>query len=158
MHRSDDPAARDEGAEDAQKVGKDDEDHVPGFQHPAPFLDHDGVQESRAGEPGHQRGILHGVPSPITAPAKDDISPLGAQQQTGSQQEPGCKSPAAHGADPGESRLSRDERGHCKGERDDETYKPQILDRGVDDHGPVLKERVQALTVGGDIFLHGPVG
>ena len=93
-------ASREECAVDAQGVGGDDEDHVPDFEHALFFLDHDGVQKGRAGQPGQEGGVFDRVPAPVSAPAEYDISPFATEELARAQKEPGEKGPAAGGANP----------------------------------------------------------
>ncbi len=100
MYGGYDAASREECAVDAQGVGGDDEDHVPDFEHALFFLDHDGVQKGRAGQPGQEGGVFDRVPAPVSAPAEYDISPFATEELARAQKEPGEKGPAAGGANP----------------------------------------------------------
>jgi len=116
MHGREHTRAGQEGAEDHQRVGQDDQHHVPVFEQAALFLDHHRVQEGCAGEPGHEGGDLHRIPAPVTAPTQDIISPAPSQDQSQREEKPGHQRPAAGDADPAVVSTSGDQRCDGKGE------------------------------------------
>ena len=149
MHGGNQAAAGQEGAIDAQRKGEDDERHVPDFEHPLLFLDHDRMQERGTREPGKQRGVLNRVPTPVPAPSEDHVGPVTAQELPCTKEKPWPDGPAAGGADPLFVPLPAQKRGHCKRIRYDESHVAEIQHGRVNGHGRMDQQRVHALPVGG---------
>src|SRR6266566_6226964 len=82
MHRADYAAPCEECTEDGKQKRGENQPHVPGLQHPAFFLHHYGMEESGAGEPRHQRRVLHRIPAPVASPTQDGVGPMRAQKNT----------------------------------------------------------------------------
>src|SRR5436190_207004 len=95
MDGTDYATARQECAEDGKQKRGENQPHVPGLQHPAFLLHHYGMEEGSAGEPGHQRGVLHWIPAPVASPTQDRIGPVRAQKNSTSKKAPGHHGPAA---------------------------------------------------------------
>ena len=150
MHRGDDPAPGEEGAEDAEQVGRHDQPGVPDLQHPLPFLDHHRVEEGGAGEPGHERGVFDRVPAPVAAPAELHVGPAAAEQDAAAEEEPRDERPAPGARDPGGVEPPGPQRRHAVRERDHEAHEAGVEDRRVDRHDRVLEQRVQPVPVAGD--------
>jgi hypothetical protein len=89
VHRLHDATACEERPEQAQTVGEPDQQQIPGLQHVPLFLDHHRVQVRRAGEPGHERRVLHRVPGPVAAPAEHLVGPAAAEHDADREEEPG---------------------------------------------------------------------
>src|SRR5439155_16610490 len=100
MHRADYAAAGEERAEDGKQKRGENQPHVPGLQHPAFFLHHYGMEESSAGEPGHQRRVLHRIPAPVASPTQDRISPMRAEKNAAGKKAPSHHRPAASDLNP----------------------------------------------------------
>ena len=148
VHGGNQAAAGQESAVDAQRKGEYDERHVPDFEHPFLFLDHDRVQKCGAREPGKQSGVFNRVPTPVPAPSQDHVGPVAAQKLPGPQEEPGPDGPAPGGPDPLLVHLPAQERGHCKCIRHDESHVTEIQHGRVNGHGRMDEQRVHALAVG----------
>ncbi len=148
VNRRDDAAAGQEGAEDRQREGQQDQQHVPDPEHVLLFLDHHRVQERGAGQPGHQRGVLHRIPGPVAAPAQLDVGPVGTEQHAGAQRGPGEQRPAPSGAEPDVAGAAGDQCGDGEGEGDRECDVADVQRRRVDHHPVVLELRVEADAVG----------
>jgi len=105
------------------------------------------VQEGGAGKPGQQRGVLDGVPSPVSAPAQLHVRPLASQHDSHAEEEPRGERPAPGHPDPVAAQLPRQQGGHTEGKRNDKPDVPQVEQRRVDDHGRVLEQGIEALPV-----------
>ena len=131
---SDDPRAREEGAEQGEAEGQDDQGEVPELEHPPPLLDHHRVEERRGGEPWHERRVLDGIPGPVPAPAEHVIAPPAADQEPERQEVPCDDGPASRDRDPLIARPARDEGRHGERERHREAREAQVERHGVGDH------------------------
>src|ERR1039458_7658071 len=143
VHRTDHTRAREEGPEHGEQEGREGERHVPDLQHAALFLHHDGMQKRCAGEPGHERGILNRVPSPVTAPSKDSVSPVRAEKDANGEEAPGHHSPAARDLNPFLAGVLHDQRAQREGERNREADVSQVQHGWMDDHLGILQKRIQ---------------
>ena len=143
MDRLEDPRADQEGAQERERERAADQGHVPHLQRPPPLLDHDRVQEGRARQPRHQRGVLDRVPPPVAAPAELRVRPAGAQQDADPQEQPGDQREAAGGADPARVEAAGDQRADRERERDREEDVARVEHRRVDRHRRVAKQRRQ---------------
>ena len=149
MHRRRGPAPVHEHSVKGQAESRVDEDDVPHTEHAATLLHHDGMDEGRQRQPGHEGGILHRVPEPETAPAQDCVGPPGTQQQSAGQQGPGDYSPQPPRVGPLIPLLSRHQgtQGKCKGYA--HRNKPGHQRWGMEKHSKVGEQRVDALAVQG---------
>src|SRR5213594_4314157 len=109
---------------------------------------HHRVEEGGSGEPGHQGGVLDGIPGPVPAPSQFDVSPVASEKQADPQEEPGEEGPAAGGPDPDIPDAARKQCRHPKGVRHGNTDIPKVKARGVNRHEGCLELRVQPLAVG----------
>ena len=100
MDRRQDSRSREKSSEDRQTESDDDQREVPNFKHPPALLHLYRMQKSSGRQPGHERGIFHRIPRPVTAPAEDMIGPPGADEIAGRQKEPSDDRPAAGGDNP----------------------------------------------------------
>src|SRR3712207_2663200 len=89
-----------EGAEEGEREGEDGEKDGPHLQGVALLHDHGGMEQRRAGEPGHEGGVLDRVPEPPAAPAELVIGPVGAHGDAEREKTPGRQGPGAYGAGP----------------------------------------------------------
>ncbi len=154
VHRTDHTRTREEGPEHREQEGREDERHVPDFQHAAFFLHHDGMQKCRAGEPGHERSIFHRVPSPVTAPPEDSVSPVRAEENADGEEAPGHHGPAARDLNPFLAGILHDERAQREGEGNGEAYVSQVKHGRMDDHLGILQKRIQSGAIRGERALH----
>ena len=154
VHRTDHTRTREERPEHGEQEGREDERHVPDFQHAAFFLHHDGMQKRRAGEPGHERGILHRVPSPVAAPSEDSVSPVRAEENADGEEAPGHHGPAARNLNPFLAGVLHDERAQCEGEGNGEADVSQVEHGRMDDHLGILQKRIQPGAIRGERALH----
>src|ERR1700716_4589916 len=126
MYRADDSAASEKRSEDCKPERGEDQPHIPDLQHAAFFLHHHGMQEGRAREPGHERGVLDGVPSPVAAPSQDRIGPVGAEENSAGQKTPGDHGPAAGDVNPFLAGIFYDQSTPRKSEWHSEAHISQI--------------------------------
>ena len=148
VHRAENAAAGQEGAEDAEEESGKNQHHVPDFHHPALLLHHHRMQEGGAGEPRQQGSVLDRVPAPVAAPAQHRVGPAPAEDDADGQESPRDHAPAARDVDPVLAFAAGNQRGEGEGERHGETDEAQIEHGRVDDHSRVLQQRVQPATVG----------
>ena len=104
------------------------------------------MQQSRRGQPRHQRGIFNGVPEPPAAPAELVISPIAARRDAHSQENPRQQYPWSHRTCKSGTDFAGEQRTYSKRERN---RQPNIADvkRGrVEREADILQQRVQART------------
>src|SRR5208282_1026597 len=111
VHGADYAAAGEESAEDAEHEGDEDQPDVPDAHHAALFLHHHGMQESGAGDPGHERSVLNRIPSPVAAPAEHGVGPMGAEKDADGLESPGDHGPAAGDVNPFLAGITAEEGG-----------------------------------------------
>ena len=149
MHRGKHAGAGQEGAEDDQRVGQHDQDHVPMLEQTLVFLDHDRVQEGSAGQPGHEGRDLDRVPAPEATPTQHVVSPAAAKHETQREEQPGPQRPAAGEARPAVVGAPGDQRSNREGKGNHERDKTQVQHGRVDDHAWMPQERIKAAPVWG---------
>src|SRR5208337_378920 len=147
VHRTDHSRTREECPQHRKQKRRENERHVPHFQHAAFFLHHDGMQKRGAGEPGHKRGIFHRVPSPIAAPSEDSVSPVRAEENSDSEEAPSHHGPAAGDVNPFLAGILHDQRAQRKGKGNGEADISQIQHGRMDDHFGILQERIQPAAI-----------
>ena len=122
---------------------------VPDAEHVLLLLHHHRVQERRGDEPGHERGVLDGIPGVPAAPADLLVGPLGAEEDPDAEERPGGERPAPRDDDPALVHAPRGERRHGERERDRQPDVAEVEHRRVGDHVRVLEARVHPGAVGG---------
>ncbi len=148
MHRRDDAAARDEGAEERESEGHPDEREVPHLQHVLAFLDHHGMEVRGHHEPRHEGGVFDRVPCPVTAPSEDFVRPARAEEIAERQEEPGEDRPSAGAANPCVVEAAGYQRCGAEGERYARADVAGVERRRMNRHPIILEQRVQILAVG----------
>ena len=149
MDGLDKTGAREQRPEDGEHEGAEDEPDVPGLHHAALLLHHDRVQEGGAGEPGHERGVFNGVPSPVAAPAEHAVCPVGAEKDAHGEEHPGDHRPAAGDVDPLFARVAHHQRTESEREGDGEPDIAEVEHRRMNHHLRVLKQGTEAEAVQG---------
>ena len=150
MHRRDDAAARDEGAEERQPECESDQRQVPDFQHVLAFLDHHRMQVGRHHEPRHEGGILYWVPRPVTAPAEHFVSPSRTEHIAQREKEPGEDCPAARRANPSVVKFSSNKSRRAEGERNRRADVAGVERGRMYRHPVVLQQRIEVGAFGGN--------
>ena len=145
MHRGQHARADEEGAEQREREGQDREQDRPDLQRVALLHHHGRMEQRRAGEPGHQRGVLDRIPEPAAAPAELVIGPVGAHRDAERQEDPGEQRPGPHGARPGRVDAPVDQRRDGEGEGDREADIAEIEQRRMDREAEILQDRVEVL-------------
>ncbi len=74
---------------ESKKVAKD-EDHVPDFHMPRFSCIITECRNAVPRQPGHERRVFHGVPSPIAAPSEHGVGPVRAEEDSDSEEAPGA--------------------------------------------------------------------
>ena len=105
------------------------------------------MQKRRPGQPGHQRGILHRVPSPVPPPPKHAISPVRSQKNPTRQKQPRHHRPAPRNVDPLLPRVPHHQRPQRKRKRHRKPHIPQVKHRRMDHHLRVLQQRIQPMPI-----------
>src|SRR5215510_7955277 len=101
------------------------------------------MQQRRAGQPRHQRLVLHRIPKPKSAPAELVVSPVGAHSDANGQEYPRCKRPWAHPTRPGSINAAFDERSNREGKGNRESDIAQIEKRWVNGETDILQDRIK---------------
>ena len=101
------------------------------------------MQERRARQPGHQRGVLDRVPAPVAAPAELRVGPAGAEQDAKAEEQPGGEREAADGSDPLGVDPSREQRAHAEGQRDRAQRVARVEHRRMDHHRREAQQRIE---------------
>ena len=154
MHGADNSAAGQERSQNRQPERGEDQPHVPHLQHAALFLHHHRMQKCRAGQPRHQRCILHWIPSPVATPAENGIRPVRSEEDSAGQETPRHHRPAARDADPLLPGIAHDQRSQGKRERHGEAYVAQVKHGRMNHHLGILQQRVKPRAVGGKRASH----
>src|SRR2546427_2289037 len=129
MHAVHDSASREERPEDRERERRDHEGEVPGAKQASLFFDHDRVQVGGRGEPRHDRRVLHRVPRPVAAPAKDGVAPPRAGDDTDAKKGPGDERETACRHGPAIAALAEDERRDGVCERHRREYVAEVEER-----------------------------
>ena len=149
VHRGEHARAHEEGAHQRQREGEDGEQHRPHLQRVALLHDERRVQQRRAGEPGHERGVLDRIPEPPAAPAELVVGPPRAHGDADGQAHPGGERPRPHPARPGGVDAPFDQRGDGEREGDREADVARVEKRRMKGERRVLQDRIEAAAVGG---------
>ncbi len=143
MHRGQHPGAHQEGAQQAQGEGQQCVQHRPALEGPALLGHSQGMDQGRAGQPGHEGGILHRVPEPPAAPAQLVVGPPAAQGDTNGQEYPGYGGPGTRPARPGRVQLASDQGGDGETEGDRQAHITHVEHGRVHRQAEVLQQRIQ---------------
>ena len=157
MDRLHDPAAREEGPEEAEPVGQPDQHQVPGLQHVALFLDHHRVDVGGPRDPRHQRRVLDRVPGPVAPPAEDLVRPAPPEHDPHREHAPGEERPASRRAEPGRAQLAGHERGECEREGQGEAGEARIQHDGMDHHHRMLEQGIQPVAIREAVLVRDPL-
>ena len=101
------------------------------------------MQQRRAQQPGHQRGVLHRVPEPPAAPAQLVVGPEAAERDAAGQRNPRRQHPGSHPARPGRVHPALQQRRHREGEGHREADVAQVEQRRVRHEPRVLQQRIE---------------
>ena len=105
-------------------------------------------EQRRAGDPGHQRGVLDRVPEPPAAPAELVVGPVGAHRDPEREEHPGGERPRAHPARPCGVDLAVDQRSDRERERDREADIAEVEQRRMHREADVLQDRIEIAAFG----------
>ena len=144
---TDDAAAREERAENAEKERGENQPDVPDLHHAALFLHHDGVKESGASEPRKQRSVFDRIPAPIATPTENGVGPMSAEKNAEGLEAPGDHGPFAGEVNPLFAGITSEQSGEGKCERNGETGVAGIEVGRMNDHFRILEERIEAVAV-----------
>jgi hypothetical protein len=138
-----------ERAQQRQREGQQRQQHRPRLERAALLGDGQRVDQRGAGEPGHERCVLHRIPEPPAAPAQHVVRPGAAQHDADGQARPRGGRPRPRPARPGGVELALDQRGDGECERHREADIAHVEHRRVRHHARVLQQRVQVVAVHG---------
>ncbi len=111
----------------------------------AALLHHHRVDERGGGEPGHERRVLHRVPTPVAAPAEHLVAPPRAEDDPDGEEAPRDQRRPADVGEPPLAETAGDERRDRERERDGHADVPEVEHRRVERHERVvLEQRVRA--------------
>src|SRR5215469_14137162 len=105
------------------------------------------MKERRAGEPGHEGGVLDRIPGPPAAPAEDVIGPPAAHRDADREKAPGEEGPGSDPARPGGIDASLDERRDGEGEGHREADISEIEEGRVEGEPRILQQRIEPPAV-----------
>jgi hypothetical protein len=111
------------------------------------FLHHDGVEKRGAREPGHEAGVLDRIPAPVAAPTEYGVGPMHAEEDAGSEEQPGHKGPDARDLDPFLAGVAHHECSEREAKGNREAYIAQVKHGGMNHHLRVLEQWIQAVAV-----------
>ena len=107
--------------------------------------------QQRAGEqPRDERGVLHGVPAPETAPAEHFVRPVSADEDARAEEAPGDERKASRRAEPAGGRRARQKSACRAGERHGEQRIAEEQDRRMNRHPRVHEQGIHARAIGRD--------
>ena len=147
MHRGQHARPHEEGAEDREKEGQHRKQRRPGGKTFALLCDNNRVQQGRADQPRHQRGILNRVPEPPAAPAEFVIGPVGTERDPECQRRKRRERPAAGLPRPHAVYTPFHQAGCGKREHEGITDIAEIEHRRMDRERRVLEQRVEACAL-----------
>src|SRR5450759_353685 len=99
-------------------------------------------------KPRHEGDVLDRVPSPVTAPSEDVVSPPHAEDEAGGLKAPCDEREASCVGDPGGIWAAGEECRSCEAERDGKGRKAGEHDRRMDQHPSVAEHRIEPEAVG----------
>ena len=105
------------------------------------------MQQRRAGQPGHEAGVLHRIPEPPAAPAELVIGPVGAHGDAQGQKDPAQHGPGPHPARPVLVDAAGNQRGNGKGKADRKADIAGVEQRRVDGEANVLQHGVEIVAL-----------
>ena len=105
------------------------------------------MEQRRAREPGHERGVFHRVPEPEAAPAQLVIGPPAAQRDAQRQRRPGEQRPGPHPARPGGVDAALDQAGDGEGEGHGKPDIAEIEQGRMKREARVLEQRIEVVAV-----------
>ena len=106
------------------------------------------MEKRGAGEPGHERGVLHRVPEPEAAPAELVIGPPTSERDAERERTPGGQRPGPDPACPGGIDPPLDQRRDGEGEGHGEADITEIKEGGMEGEAGILQQRVEPVAVG----------
>src|SRR6267378_1431222 len=157
VNRANHAAARQQRPEDAEHERGENQPDVPNLHHPALFLHHHRMQESRARQPRQQRRVLDRIPAPVAAPTEHGVGPMRAQQNAHGLKAPRDHRPLASQVDPFFARIARQQRSQRKRKRNRKSRVTGIKIRRMNHHLRILQEWIQSVAVGASENLKRPI-
>ena len=143
MNRRQHARAHQERADQRQREGEDRQQNGPHLERIPLFHHHGRMQQRGAGDPGHQRGVLHRIPEPPAAPAEFVIGPIGAHRDAERQAHPGEQRPRPHPARPRRIDTAFDQGRDGEGERNGEADIAEIEHRRMHRETEILQDRIE---------------
>ena len=147
MHRRQHTRANQEGTQQAQREGKNSEQHRPAFKQTTLFCHGKRVQQGSSDQPGHKRRVFYRVPEPPATPTKFVVRPPAAQSDTYRQKNPGRGCPRTGPARPGGIKTTAHKSSQCKRKGYRQTNIAHVESRRVYDQTKILQQRVEISTV-----------
>src|ERR1700686_2128685 len=106
------------------------------------------MNERGAGEPGHERRILHRIPEPPAAPTEGVVGPPAAQRDADGEECPCNGCPRTRPACPRGVETATEQGSDGKRECDREPDVAHVEQRRMEYHARILKQRIQVATLG----------
>ena len=147
MNRRQNSRSREKSSEDRQTEGDDNQREVPNLKHPPALLHLYRMEKGSGRQPGHEGGILHRIPCPVTAPPKNMIGPPSTHEIAGRQKEPSDDGPAAGGDNPCLIDFAANQGGHSEGVGDRESDEAGVKKRRMGHHVGVFEQRIETAAV-----------
>ena len=107
------------------------------------------MEQRRRRQPRHERGILDRIPEPPAAPAQFIIGPIAARCDPQRQEYPRAEHPRPHRPGKGGANIARNQRPHCKAERDRHPDIAKIERWRMEGEAGVLQQRIEPLPIHG---------
>ena len=107
---------------------------------------------------GSREAFSTGIPAPVSAPAKDRVSPVRAKENARSLKAPRDHRPLTRKVNPLFTGIARQQSGQRKRERNGESRIPGIQIRRMDDHFRILQQWSQAVAVAASDKIHRAIG
>ena len=147
MHAGEHARAHQEGAEQAQRESGNRQQQRPGGKGATLFGDRLRVDQRRADQPGHERGVFDRVPEPPATPAQFVIGPPAAQRDADGQEGPGDIGPRPRPAHPLAIHPTIHQCGDGEGESHGEADVTHVQHRRMHDQAEILQQRIQVIAV-----------
>ena len=147
MHRDQHAGAHQEGSDQAQGEREYGQQQRPALEDAALLGDAERMDQRRAHQPGHERGVLDRIPEPPAAPAQFVVGPPAAERNADGLKQPGEDRPRPGPFGPGliQPPLQHRRAGKCEGHR--EAHVAGVEHRRMDREREVLQHRIQVRAV-----------
>jgi len=143
MNRSENAGAHQKRTDQAERERQNGEQDGPAGKSLTLFCHDSGMEQCRAQQPGHERGVFNGIPEPPATPAKLIIGPEGAQRDSTCERNPCRQNPGPHPARPCGISPAFQQCRYGEAECHGKAYIAEVKQRRMEDEAGILQQRIQ---------------